>query len=385
MEAILQQYPWLNELFVGFLGLTWSHVAMWAIGLALIWLAIKHDYEPALLLPAGFGAILANIPFSSAISQIPGEEGFLWSLYQLGVTSGLFPVLILMLIGTMCDFVPLIRRPGIILLAAASQLGIFVLAAAATLVGFSFEHAAAIGMMGSADGPTTVFVASRYARDLLGPLAVAAYIYSALVPVIQPPIVKALTSERERQIRMSDEEQQPVLQTARMVFPLLVVLLTGLMIPAAVALVGSLMFGNILKEAGCLKKLTGAGETRSADVVTMLLGITVGGTLAADKVLTIEVAAIVIFGVVAVMLDTALGVMFAKLYNRLSKTRVNPMIGACGVAAFPLAGRTIAVMALKEDPGHSILQQALGVNVAGRLTAVLAGGLVLTLVPALMK
>jgi oxaloacetate decarboxylase beta subunit len=385
MEALFIQYPWLNELLMGFMGLSFKHIVMWAIGAVLIWLAVAKDYEPALLLPMGFGAILANIPHSSAVSQHPGEEGFLVVLYKMGIANELFPVLIFIAIGAMCDFSPLIRRPSVMLFAAAAQFGIFTTAIGATLVGFSFPHAASIGIIGAADGPTTIYVASRYAVDLLGPLSVAAYSYMSLVPVIQPPVIRAITTEAERKIRMGFQGEEPVSQTTKFLFPLMIVIIAGIVAPISVALIGALMFGNLLKESGVTENLSNCAQNELANLVTLLLGITVGGTMSADRFLTFDVALIMALGAVAFVFDTVGGVLFAKLLNLLSPTKINPMIGACGISAFPMSGRVIAKMALKEDPSNFIVQHAIGVNVAGQVASVVAGGLVLALIPALSK
>jgi len=385
MEALFLQYPWLDELLQGFIGLKFTHVVMWAIGSILIWLAVAKDYEPALLLPMGFGAILANIPFYSAVSQVPGEEGFLIVLYKAGIANELFPVLIFIAIGAMCDFAPLIRRPSVMLFAAAAQFGIFTTAIGATLVGFSFPHAASIGIIGAADGPTTIYVASRYAVELLGPLSVAAYSYMSLVPVIQPPVIKAITTEAERKIRMGFQGEEPVSQTTKFLFPLMIVIIAGIVAPISVALIGALMFGNLLKESGVTENLSNCAQNELANLVTLLLGITVGGTMSAERFLTFDVALIMALGAVAFVFDTVGGVLFAKLLNLFSSTKINPMIGACGISAFPMSGRVIAKMALKEDPSNFIIQHAIGVNVAGQVASVVAGGLVLALIPALAK
>lgn len=385
MESLIQQYPWLDELLMGFLGLSWKHVVMWFVGAILIALAVLKDYEPALLLPIGFGAILANIPHSSAVSKVVGEEGFLWVLYQGGIANELFPVLIFVAIGAMCDFTPLIQRPSVMLFAAAAQFGIFATTVMATFVGFSFEHAASIGIIGAADGPTTIYVASRYAVELLGPLSVAAYSYMSLVPVIQPPVINLITTSEERKIRMGYEGTEPVSRTTKFLFPVMVVLIAGMVAPISVALIGSLMFGNILKESGVVENLSNAAQSELANLVTLLLGITIGGTMAAERFLTVEVGLIMALGAVAFVFDTVGGVMFAKLLNLFSKTKINPMIGACGISAFPMSGRVIAKMALKEDPSNFIIQHAIGVNVAGQVASVVAGGLVLALIPALAK
>lgn len=385
MEALIQQYPWLDELLMGFLGLTWKHIVMWAVGAILIWLAVKYDYEPALLLPIGFGAILANIPHSSAVSQVKGEEGFLFVLYNAGIGNELFPVLIFVAIGAMCDFAPLIRNPKVMLFAAAAQFGIFATAVGATLLGFSFPHAASIGIIGAADGPTTIYVASRFAVELLGPLSVAAYCYMSLVPVIQPPVIKAITTENERKIKMGYENVEPVSQTTKFLFPLMIVLIAGIVAPISVALIGSLMFGNLLKESGCTENLSSCAENELANLVTLLLGIVIGGTMEADRFLNYQVLLIMVLGAVAFVFDTVGGVLFAKVLNLFSPTKINPMIGACGISAFPMSGRVIAKMALKEDPTNFIIQHAIGVNVAGQVASVVAGGLVLALIPALAK
>ena len=385
MEALIQQYPWLDELLMGFLGLTWKHIVMWAVGAILIWLAVKYDYEPALLLPIGFGAILANIPHSSAVSQVKGEEGFLFVLYNAGIGNELFPVLIFVAIGAMCDFAPLIRNPKVMLFAAAAQFGIFATAVGATLLGFSFPHAASIGIIGAADGPTTIYVASRFAVELLGPLSVAAYCYMSLVPVIQPPVIKAITTENERKIKMGYENVEPVSQTTKFLFPLMIVLIAGIVAPISVALIGSLMFGNLLKESGCTENLSSCAENELANLVTLLLGIVIGGTMEADRFLNYQVLLIMVLGAVAFVFDTVGGVLFAKVLNLFSPTKINPMIGACGISAFPMSGRVIAKMALKEDPTNFIIQHAIGVNVAGQVASVVAGGLVLALIPALTK
>lgn len=385
MEAMFHQYPWLDELLMGFIGLSWKHVVMWAVGALLIYLAVKHDYEPTLLLPIGFGSILANIPHSSAVSNVPGEQGFLIVLYNAGIANELFPVLIFIAIGAMCDFTPLIRRPSVMLFAAAAQFGIFATAIGATLVGFSFEHAASIGIIGAADGPTTIYVASRFAQDLLGPLSVAAYCYMSLVPVIQPPVIRAITTESERKIKMGFEGEEPVSQTTKFLFPIMIVIIAGIVAPISVALIGSLMFGNILKESGVVENLSNSAQNELANLVTLVLGITIGGTMSAERFLTFDVLLIMALGAVAFVFDTVGGVFFAKLLNAFSKEKINPMIGACGISAFPMSGRVIAKMALKEDPTNFIIQHAIGVNVAGQVASVVAGGLVLALIPALAK
>lgn len=385
MEQLFLQYPWLDELLMGFIGLTWQHVVMWGVGALLIFLAVRYDYEPALLLPIGFGAVIANIPFSSAVSTEEGAVGFLITLYEMGIANELFPVLIFVAIGAMCDFAPLIRNPRVMLFAAAAQFGIFATAFGATFLGFSFPHAAAIGIIGAADGPTTIYVASRYAVELLGPLSVAAYCYMSLVPVIQPPVIRWITTESERKIKMGFEGEEAVSQTTKFLFPIMIVLIAGIVAPISVALIGALMFGNLLKESGVVDNLSNCAQNELANLVTLVLGITVGGTMTAERFLTVQVLMIMALGAVAFVFDTVGGVLFAKLINMFSAKKINPMIGACGISAFPMSGRVIAKMALKEDPTNFIIQHAIGVNVAGQVASVVAGGLVLALIPALGK
>jgi oxaloacetate decarboxylase beta subunit len=376
-----------DEMLMGFIGLANNPkmIIMWFIGFLLIYLAVWRDYEPMLLLPMGVGALLANIPGSSAVVQTPGEEGFLYYLYTVGIKTELFPVLIFIAIGAMCDFAPLMRNPKVMLFAAAAQFGIFATAVAATLLGFPFNQAAAIGIIGAADGPSTIFVASRYAEELLGPLSVAAYCYMALVPVIQPPVIRLITTKEERSIRMGYEGERPISRKAKFLFPIMVVMVAGVIAPISVALIGSLMFGNIVKESGVVDSLARCAESELSNLVTLFLGITVGATMDADKFLNIQVLMIMGLGAVAFVFDTVGGVLFAKALNLFSAKKINPMIGACGISAFPMSGRVIAKMALKEDPTNFIIQHSIGVNVAGQVASVVAAGVVLALIPALQK
>ena len=285
----------------------------------------------------------------------------------------------------MCDFAPLMRAPSVMLFAAAAQFGIFITAIAAAYLGFSFNEAAAIGVIGAADGPTTIYVASRYAQNLLGPLSVAAYCYMSLVPVIQPPVIRAITTKEERCIKMGFEGEEPISPIAKFLFPLLIVIIAGIVAPISVALIGSLMFGNILKESGVTESLSNCAQNELSNLVTLLLGITIGGTMTAERFLTMDVLKILILGAIAFVFDTVGGVLFAKLFNLFRTKKINPMIGACGISAFPMSGRVIAKMALKEDPTNFIIQHAIGVNVAGQIASVVAGGLILALIPALGK
>ena len=303
----------------------------------------------------------------------------------MGIKTELFPVLIFIAIGAMCDFGPLMQNPSVMLFAAAAQVGIFVTAIGATVLGFSFNHAAAIGIIGAADGPSTIFVASRYAVDLLGPLSVAAYCYMALVPVIQPPVIRLITSKEERSIRMGYEDTKPISRKAKFLFPIMIIVVAGVIAPISVALIGALMFGNILKESGVVPSLARCAENELSNLVTLLLGITVGATMEADKFLNYQVLLIMGLGAVAFVFDTVGGVLFAKVLNMFTKKKINPMIGACGISAFPMSGRVIAKMALQEDPTNFIIQHSIGVNVAGQVASVVAAGVVLALIPALQQ
>lgn len=374
-----------KELFSGVMGMGDPSVwMMFLIGGILIYLGVKKDYEPMLLFPMGVGCILANIPGHFAV--IPtggGEPGFLSVLYEAGIANELFPVLIFIAVGAMCEFDPLIRAPYVMLFASAAHFGIFAAAFLASLAGFPFNEAASIGIIGAADGPTTIFVAQKFATNLLAPLTVTAFCYMSLVPIIQPPIVKLLTTKKERMIRMPFKAEKPVSWTARFLFPLMVVLIAGILAPISVPLIGALMFGNLLKVSGVTDSLSNAAQNELSNLVTLLLGITVGATMTAENILTMDVLKILVLGALAFVFDTVGGVLFAKLANLFLTKKINPMIGACGISAFPMSGRVIAKMALKEDPSNYIIQHAMGVNVAGQVASVVAGGLVLALIPVL--
>ena len=377
----------LEELFTGVMGMQDPTVwIMFLIGGLLIWLGVKKDYEPMLLFPMGVGCILANIPGHFAV--IPtggGEPGFLTVLYNAGIANELFPVLIFIAVGAMCDFTPLIRAPYVMLFAAAAHFGIFAAALLAAMVGFPFNEAASIGIIGAADGPTTIFVAQEFATNLLAPLTVTAFCYMSLVPIIQPPIVKLMTTKHERRIRMGFKEEKPVSWTAKFLFPFMVVLFAGILAPISVPLIGALMFGNMLKVSGVCDSLSNAAQNELSNLVTLFLGITVGATMTAENILTFDVLKILALGAVAFVFDTVGGVLFAKIANLFLKKKINPMIGACGISAFPMSSRVVQklAMALKEDPTNYIIQHAMGVNVAGQVASVVAGGLVLALIPVL--
>ncbi len=375
----------LQELFAGVMEMQDPTIwVMFAIGALLIWLGVKKDYEPVLLFPMGVGCILANIPGHFAvIPEGGGEPGFLTVLYQAGIANELFPVLIFIAVGAMCEFDSLIRAPYVMLFAAAAHLGIFAATFLAAAVGFPFNEAAAIGIIGAADGPTTIFVAQKFATSLLAPLTVTAFCYMSLVPIIQPPIIKLLTTKAERRIRMPYRAEKPISWTAKFLFPFMVVILAGILAPISVPLIGALMFGNMLKVSGVCDSLSDTAQNELSNLVTLFLGITVGATMTAENILTMDVLKILALGAVAFIFDTVGGVLFAKLANLFLKKKINPMIGACGISAFPMSGRVIAKMALKEDPTNYIIQHAMGVNVAGQVASVVAGGLVLALIPVL--
>ena len=364
-----------DGILAGVTGLTLKHVLMFIVGGTLIWLAIAKDYEPSLLLPIGFGAILANIPFSAAVA--PG--GFLELLNRVGILTELFPILIFIAIGAMCDFAPLLQNPSLMLFGAAAQFGVFFTLVVATLAGFPLKEAAAIGIIGAADGPTSIYVATRFAPRLLAPITVAAYSYMSLVPIIQPLIIRRLTTPKERRIRMS-LGREGVSRTTLILFPIGVTLLAGLVAPISVPLIGSLMFGNLLRESRAVPALSQAAQKELANLVTLLLGITIGSTMQAETFLTPTTLLIMGMGLVAFAADTAGGVLFGKFLNLFLRRKINPMIGAAGISAFPMSARVIARMATKEDPQNYLLMHAVGANVAGQIASIMAGGLILALV-----
>jgi oxaloacetate decarboxylase beta subunit len=358
---------------------------MFIIGGVLIFLAIKFQYEPMLLLPIGFGAILVNIPFSSALA-FEGEPGFLAILYKAGIVTELFPVLIFIAVGAMIDFKPLLQNPFMLFFGAAAQFGIFFTLMFALATGqFDLKEAASIAIIGAADGPTSIFVASKFAQNFLGPISVAAYSYMSLVPLIQPPVIKALTTKKERTIRMQYAGKS-IPKIVEILFPIMITLVAGILAPMSVALIGALMFGNLIRVCGVLERLSISAQNELANLVTILLGITIGSTMTSEAFLDIRTLMILGMGLVAFVFDTAGGVLFAKLLNLFlpEGRKVNPMIGAAGISAFPMSGRVVQKMATKEDPTNFILMQAMSANVAGQLGSVVAGSMVLALVPAIM-
>ena len=373
----------LADLFGNVRNLTVPMVLMWIIGAALIWLGIRKKMEPALLVPMGFGAIFVNLPLSGAVTQMLDgvlTEGPLDILFQSGISNELFLLLLFIGIGAMIDFTPLLANPTMMLFGAAAQFGIFFTLSLATLFGFSLQDAASVGIIGAADGPTSIFVADYFSSRYLGAIIVAAYSYMALVPIIQPPVIRLITTKEERRIHM-DYQGGSVSRTARILFPVCITIVAGLIAPRSVALVGFLMFGNLIRECGVLDSLSETAQGTLANLITLLLGITVASQMRAENFLNVQTIFILLLGLVAFVFDTVGGVLFAKLLNLFRKKKINPMIGACGISAFPMSARVITQMGLQEDPTNVLIMQATGVNVSGQIASVIAGGLLLGLIP----
>ena len=394
----------LKELFSGviylFSGEGWKTLIMFLIAIILIYLAIKKDYEPALLLPIGFGAILANLPpvvdalLGSKAPAVLGEGGFLTVLFNFGISNELFPLLIFIAVGAMCDFTPLMKDPSMIFFGAAAQFGIFATFLVSLLLlplilpnetpDMIMKLASAIGIIGAADGPTTLYVANHFQlKDYMAPISVAAYSYMSLVPVIQPPVIRALTTKKERMIRMEYKEEKAP-RTALILFPIVVTLVSGILVPMSAPLIGALMFGNLLRVCGVLERLNKTAQNELANLVTILLGLTIGSTMVADKFLQWNTLLIMGLGLFAFVFDTAGGVLFAKFLNLFRKNKFNPMVGAAGISAFPMSARVIQKLAKEDDPYNFILMQAISANVSGQLGSVVAGGMVITLVTMLL-
>ncbi|MER2490423.1 sodium ion-translocating decarboxylase subunit beta [Catenovulum sediminis] len=358
----------------------WQQLIMISVGFLLLYLAISKKFEPLLLLPIGFGAVLTNIP----IAGLSDPGGVLYYVYKIGIDTGVFPLLIFMGVGAMTDFGALIANPKMLLLGAAAQAGIFATLFGAILLnlipGFDFTlaDASAIAIIGGADGPTAIFLASRLAPDLLGAIAVAAYSYMALVPIIQPPIMKALTNEKERKIVM--EQLRPVSQKEKIVFPLMVLTITLLLLPEATPLVGMFCLGNLMRECGVVDRLSKTAQNELINIVTIFLGLAVGSKLSAEAFLTVETLGILALGAVAFSIGTASGVMMAKLMSKLSGGKINPLIGAAGVSAVPMAARVVNKVGLDSNPHNFLLMHAMGPNVAGVLGSAVAAGILLALV-----
>ncbi|TDF38607.1 sodium ion-translocating decarboxylase subunit beta [Alteromonadaceae bacterium M269] len=357
-----------------------GQLLMMAVGGLLLYLAIVKKFEPLLLLPIGFGAILTNIP----LAGFSEAGGLLYNVYKVGIETGVFPLLIFMGVGALTDFGALIANPKVLLLGAAAQFGIFATLFGAVMLNmvpgmeFTLQQAAAIAIIGGADGPTAIFLASKLAPELLGAIAVAAYSYMALVPIIQPPIMKALTTESERQIKM--EQLRTVSKKEKVIFPLMVLLLTIVFLPAATPLVGMFCLGNLMRESGVVERLSGTAQNELINIVTIFLGLAVGSKLSADKFLTAETLGILFLGALAFAIGTASGVLMAKLMSKLSGGKINPLIGAAGVSAVPMAARVVNKVGLESNPHNFLLMHAMGPNVAGVLGSAVAAGILLALV-----
>ena len=374
----------LGELFSNVTNLTLPQLAMWVIGGVLIWLAIKKDMEPTLLLPMGFGAILVNLPMSGAVSRwVEGvfEEGPIDVLFNAGIANELFPLLLFIGIGAMIDFGPLLSNPKLMIFGAAAQFGIFFTLCLAGVVGFELKDAASIAIIGAADGPTSIFVANYFDSNYLGAIMVAAYSYMALVPVVQPPVIKLLTTKKERMIRMTNKDIK-VSKRTRILFPIVITVITGIVSPKSVALIGFLMFGNLIRECGVLNSLSETAQKVLANLVTLFLGLTIATKMQADQFLNAKTLLIIGLGLFAFIFDTAGGVLFAKLLNLFlpKDKKINPMIGAAGISAFPMSARVVHKLGLEADNSNFLLMHAIGVNVSGQIASVIAGGLILNLV-----
>ena len=369
----------MEVLYENLLQLQWQQVLMWVIGGLLIFLAIKKDMEPALLLPMGFGAILVNLPFSGAVDQIVGKEtehGVIDLLFNSGIANELFPLLLFIGIGAMIDFGPVLSNPKLMLFGAAAQFGIFFTFSVASLF-FDTKDAASIAIIGAADGPTSIFVANFFNSKYIGAIIVAAYSYMALVPIVQPPVIKLITTKKERMIRMPYETKE-VSKLVRILFPIIVTIVAGLVAPRAVALIGFLMFGNLIRECGVLNSLSESAQNMLANLITLLLGITVAAKMQAEMFVNETTLMILGLGLIAFIFDTAGGVLFAKLMNLFPGKKVNPMIGAAGISAFPMSARVVHKMGLAEDNQNFLLMHAAGANVSGQIASVIAGGLILS-------
>ena len=378
----------MQFLLEGLNAVTWQQLILYPVGIFLIWLAVKKEYEPSLLLPMGFGTILVNLPFSGVLDQmvqgtVPAAGIIEW-LYKVGISSSeMMPLLLLIGIGAMIDFGPLLSQPFFFLFSAAAQFGIFAAILIACLLGFDLRDAVSIGIIGAADGPTSILVSQVLQSRDIGPIAVAAYSYMALVPIIQPMAIKLVTTKKERQIRMSYQPKH-ISKATRIAFPVAVTIIVGFLSPQSVSLVGFLMFGNLLRECGVLNSLSQSAQHELVNLITLLLGITISFSMRAEVFVTVQTLLIMEIGLLAFFFDTIAGVLFAKLMNLLlriaGKPPVNPMIGACGISAFPMSSRVVQKLASEAQKGNVILMQAAGTNAAGQIASVLAGGLVISLV-----
>jgi oxaloacetate decarboxylase beta subunit len=365
----------LPELLKGFTHFTIGNAVMIAAALVLIYLAVFNEIEPVLLLPIGFGCLLANIP----LSGMTAVEGMMGVLYDAGIKTELFPLLIFVGVGAMIDFSPLLAQPRMVLLGAAGQFGIFGTLMLAIALGFPLNQAASIGVIGAIDGPTSIFVATKLAPELLAPIAVAAYSYMSLIPIIQPPLMRLITTKKERLIKM-EYAPKPISKTTLIFFPIVLTLVVGLLVPEATPLISMLMLGNLLKMSGVVDRLSKAAENEIINIATLFLGLAIGATMNASDFLNFDTGKIMALGLFAFVLDTVAGLLFGKLMCFVTGGKINPLIGAAGISAFPMAGRIAAKLAHEEDPDNFILMHAMGANTAGQLGSVIAGGILLSVV-----
>ncbi len=365
----------IPELLKGFAHFTIGNGVMIFAAFGLIYLAVFKEIEPVLLLPIGFGCLLANIP----LAGMTAAEGIMGALYNAGIKTELFPLLIFIGVGAMIDFSPLLAQPKMVLLGAAGQFGIFGTLTLAILLGFPLNQAASIGVIGAIDGPTSIFVASKLAPELLAPIAVAAYSYMSLIPIIQPPLMRLLTTKKERMIQM-EYTPKPISKKTLILFPVVLTLVVGLLVPEATPLISMLMLGNLLKTSGVVERLSNAAQNEIINIATLFLGLSIGATMTAGDFLNLDTGKIMVLGLFAFALDTVAGLLFGKLMSVLSGGKINPLIGAAGISAFPMAGRLAAKTANDEDPDNFILMHAMGANTAGQLGSVIAGGVLLSVV-----
>ena len=361
----------------------WKAIVMIVVGIVLICLAIKKEYEPSLLLPMGFGAILVNLPLSGVLNQMVGgveAHGIIEWLFDVGINaSEAMPILLFIGIGAMIDFGPLLSMPSMFLFGAGAQFGIFAAILLAAVLGFDIKDAASIGIIGAADGPTAILVSQVLKSKYVGAIAVAAYSYMALVPIVQPMAIKLVTTKKERRIHM-EYRPESVSKTMRIIFPIAVTIIVGLVAPQSVALVGFLMFGNLIRECGVLGTMSDTAQNQLANLVTLLLGITISFSMKAEDFVRIETILIMVIGLFAFVMDTIGGVLLAKFMNLFLKKKINPMIGGAGISAFPMSSRVVQKLALEEDPSNILIMHAAGANVSGQIASVVAGGLVISLV-----
>ena len=363
----------LQGIFLGITNLGLGHVTMILVGSLLLYLGISKGYEPLLLLPIGFGAILVNIPLAGMMD----EHGFLRFLYDNGVLTEVFPLLIFVGIGAMTDFQPLLENPKIILLGAAGQFGIFLTLLLALALGFDKLDAIAVAVIGACDGPTAIYVSSKFAPHLLGAVSVAAYSYMSLVPLIQPPIMRMLTTDKERKIVMG-VVKQPVSKTTKIIFPIVVTIVASILAPLGAALIGTVMLGNLMRESGVVDRLKSASENEIANIVTLLLGLAIGGTMQADKFLRGETLLVLALGLIAICLDTAVGVLFGKVMCILTGGKINPLIGAAGISAFPMSARVVQVEGQRYNKKSYLLMHAMSANAGGQIGSVIAAAVMLS-------